>query len=35
MQRQFTGFPQEGFAFLADLAREQNKAWFEANKPVY
>jgi uncharacterized protein (TIGR02453 family) len=34
-QRQFTGFPHEGFAFLADLATEQNKAWFEANKPVY
>ncbi len=32
---QFTGFPQEGLAFLADLAREQNKAWFEANKLVY
>lgn len=35
MEKQFTGFPQEGLTFLADLAREQNKAWFEDNKPVY
>jgi uncharacterized protein (TIGR02453 family) len=35
MPSQFTGFPQEGLIFLSDLAREQNKAWFEENRPIY
>ncbi len=35
MTRQFEGFPEDAFAFLRDLAAEQNKAWFEANKPRY
>ena len=30
----FTGFPQEGLDFLADLA-ERDKPWFDANRAVY
>lgn len=35
MTLQFEGFPADAFAFLRELAAEQNKAWFEANKPRY
>jgi uncharacterized protein (TIGR02453 family) len=35
MALQFEGFPADSFAFLRELAAEQNKAWFEANKPRY
>jgi uncharacterized protein (TIGR02453 family) len=31
----FDGFPEEAFAFLADLARHNNKTWFDANRDVY
>jgi uncharacterized protein (TIGR02453 family) len=31
----FGGIPADGFAFLRELAAEQNKPWFEANKPRY
>lgn len=31
----FTGFPPEGLAFLADLAREQNRDWFTAHRAIY
>ncbi|NDJ84704.1 MAG: DUF2461 domain-containing protein [Chloroflexi bacterium] len=31
----FTGFPPEGVQFLSDLAENNNKAWFEANKQIY
>ncbi len=31
----FHGFPQETFHFLADLSRNNNKQWFEANRPLY
>lgn len=32
---QFNGFPQEGLNFLADLAANNNKSWFSANKDRY
>jgi len=35
MASQFTGFPDAAFAFLRDLAAEQNRPWFEEHKPVY
>lgn len=35
MAQQFEGFPPDAFAFLRELAAEQNKAWFEANKHRY
>ncbi len=28
----FAGFPREGFQFLCDLAANNNKPWFEANR---
>ncbi len=31
----FTGFPVEAVRFLADLARNNNKAWFNAHKQIY
>ena len=31
----FTGFPQETFAFLAGIAANNDKDWFEANRPLY
>jgi uncharacterized protein (TIGR02453 family) len=31
----FTGFPAEGFAFLADLRANNEKVWFEENKQRY
>jgi tRNA (cmo5U34)-methyltransferase len=32
---EFAGFKPPAFAFLRDLAAQQTKAWFEANKTVY
>ncbi len=34
-EQEFTGFPQEGLQFLADLARNNNRDWFQAHKQVY
>lgn len=31
----FKGFPGEAFAFLSDLSRNNNRAWFDANRDVY
>jgi uncharacterized protein (TIGR02453 family) len=31
----FAGFPRETFTFFADLARNNNRDWFQANKSVY
>jgi len=31
----FAGIPADGFAFLRELANEQNKPWFEANRQRY
>jgi uncharacterized protein (TIGR02453 family) len=31
----FSGFPEEGVRFLADLRHNNNKEWFEANKSTY
>lgn len=31
----FTGFPQEGIQFLADLAAHNERSWFEAHRDVY
>lgn len=31
----FEGFPKETFVFLAGLARNNNKVWFDANRDVY
>ena len=31
----FEGFPPAGLAFLADLAQNNNRDWFEANRDVY
>jgi uncharacterized protein (TIGR02453 family) len=31
----FNGFPEEGLQFLRDIEENNNKAWFEANKPTY
>ena len=31
----FTGFPKEGLQFLADLAHNNNREWFNARKGVY
>jgi uncharacterized protein (TIGR02453 family) len=31
----FTGFPPEGIQFLNDLAANNDKPWFEANKAIY
>ena len=31
----FTGFPPEALKFLADIKENNNKEWFEANKPIY
>ncbi len=32
---EFAGFKPPAFSFLRDLAAQQTKLWFEANKPVY
>jgi uncharacterized protein (TIGR02453 family) len=34
-QAQFDGFSPDLFAFLSDLARNNNRAWFQANKTRY
>ena len=31
----FNGFPQEGLQFLHDIEVNNNKEWFQANKPTY
>lgn len=31
----FPGFPQETFAFLEGIAAHNEKAWFDANRPLY
>jgi uncharacterized protein (TIGR02453 family) len=31
----FTGFPQDGIQFLADLAAHNERDWFEAHREVY
>lgn len=31
----FSGFSRDGFDFLRDLAANNNKPWFEANRPGY
>ncbi len=31
----FAGFPEAGFQFLAGLAKNNNKAWFEAHRDAY
>jgi uncharacterized protein (TIGR02453 family) len=31
----FTGFPEAGIQFLADLARNNNREWFQANKKTF
>ena len=33
--RLFMGFPQDALDFLAELKPNNNKAWFEVNKPRY
>ena len=35
MSEVFAGFPREGFDFLRDLAANNNKRWFEANRRGY
>ncbi len=35
MSKAFTGFPQAGLDFLAQLERNNEKSWFEAHKDVY
>lgn len=32
---EFKGFPEKGLDFLANLARHNEKSWFEANRSVY
>jgi uncharacterized protein (TIGR02453 family) len=34
-QRQFQGFSRKMFTFLRDLGRNNDKAWFEAHRPIY
>jgi uncharacterized protein (TIGR02453 family) len=35
MGESFSGFPAESFAFFEDLARNNQKAWFDANRSRY
>lgn len=35
MTEKFEGFPREGFQFLSELADNNDKAWFEANRERY
>lgn len=35
MTQAFQGFSEDFFAFFAELARSNTRAWFEANKPRY
>lgn len=34
-KQSFTGFPQEGLQFLADLAENNERDWFNPRKQVY
>ena len=34
-ERRFQGFSRKTFTFLRDLGRNNDKAWFEAHRPVY
>ena len=34
-QRQFQGFSRRTFTFLRDIGRHNDKAWFQAHRPVY
>jgi uncharacterized protein (TIGR02453 family) len=34
-EQQFHGFSRQAFTFLRDLGRHNDKAWFEAHRPVY
>jgi uncharacterized protein (TIGR02453 family) len=34
-ERHFQGFSRKTFTFLRDLGRHNDKAWFEAHRPVY
>jgi uncharacterized protein (TIGR02453 family) len=31
----FKGFPESGLQFLADLSQNNNREWFNENKPIY
>ena len=33
--RPFDGIPKQGIRFLADLAQQQNRDWFEARRETY
>ena len=35
MENAFNGFPPESFEFFRDLAQNNNKAWFDSNRPRY
>lgn len=35
MNSSFSGFPPEGIQFLADLAANNNREWFQDNKNTY
>lgn len=35
LQQAFSGFPAEGLQFLRDLAANNERSWFEANKATY
>ena len=35
MAMTFEGFPKDLFTFLAELAANNNREWFNANKPRY
>ena len=35
MRSRFPGFPPEALQFLRDLARHNNRDWFQARKPVF
>jgi len=34
-ERHFQGFSRKTFTFLRDLGRNNDKAWFEAHRPIY
>ena len=35
MKSSFKGIPKEGLVFLADLEKNNNREWFERNKPRF
>jgi len=35
MDAEFSGFPPQTFEFLSGIAAHNEKAWFEANRPLY